>query len=84
MDGFLGVGPLELVVIFVVALLVFGPGGLPELARTVGGFTRRVRNASREFQQAFQQELNQVDLEARDYPRKRQEVSEVPAEEPKD
>ncbi len=58
MDGLFGVGPLELVTIGVVALLVFGPKGLPELGRTVGSVTRKVRNASREFQREFQQELD--------------------------
>jgi sec-independent protein translocase protein TatA len=60
-DGLFGVGAPELVVIFVVALLVFGPKRLPELGRTVGSLTRRIRNASYEFQQEFHRELNRVE-----------------------
>ncbi len=63
MDGLFGVGPAELVMIFVVALVVFGPKRLPELGRTVGSLTRRLRNASQEFQQEFQREMNRLDIE---------------------
>ncbi|WP_245395523.1 Sec-independent protein translocase protein TatB [Anthocerotibacter panamensis] len=62
MDGIFGVGPLELGMIGIVALLVFGPKRLPELGRTVGQITRKVRNASRQFQDEFQRELDAVDL----------------------
>jgi sec-independent protein translocase protein TatA len=37
------VGPLEILVIFVVALLVFGPSKLPGLARQVGQGIRELR-----------------------------------------
>lgn len=37
-------GPQELIVIAIVALLVFGPERLPELARTAARFLAKVRN----------------------------------------
>jgi Tat protein translocase TatB subunit len=38
------VGPLEILVIFVVALLAFGPAKLPGIARRVGRGLRELRN----------------------------------------
>ncbi len=39
----MNLGPLEIVVILVVALLVFGPKRLPEVGRQVGGALREIR-----------------------------------------
>ncbi len=55
--NFLGMGPMELVLIMVLALIVFGPGKLPEIAGQVGRMVRDFRNAtsdmSSEFNKAF-------------------------------
>jgi TatA/E family protein of Tat protein translocase len=45
-----GVGPGELILVFVVVLLLFGPRRLPEIARTIGKMANEMRRASREFQ----------------------------------
>jgi TatA/E family protein of Tat protein translocase len=37
------IGPLEIAVVLLIALLVFGPNRLPELARQVGGAMRELR-----------------------------------------
>jgi len=42
----LNIGPWEFFLIFVVALIVFGPGSLPEVARFVGKATRELRKFS--------------------------------------
>ena len=39
----MSLGPAEILVILVVALLVFGPHRLPEIARQVGGAMRELR-----------------------------------------
>jgi len=49
-------GMQELIVIFIVALLVFGPKKLPELGKTLG-------KAMHEFRRAFQGVKNQMDSE---------------------
>ncbi|MCU0501076.1 MAG: twin-arginine translocase TatA/TatE family subunit [Anaerolineae bacterium] len=46
---FLGIGPLELMLILILALVVFGPGKLPEIGAKLGGSLREMRKATREF-----------------------------------
>jgi sec-independent protein translocase protein TatB len=50
--AFLGgaVGPGELLLVFVVVLLLFGPRRLPEIAKTLGKMASEMRKASRDFQ----------------------------------
>lgn len=47
-----GIGPMELIVVLVVALLIFGPRKLPDLGRSLGGgmreFKKSVTGADRE------------------------------------
>ena len=57
----LGVGPAELLLIFVIALIVFGPGKLPELARTLGKAVRELRRMSLEVTAEFAKELRDVE-----------------------
>jgi sec-independent protein translocase protein TatB len=58
-----GIGPLELVVILVVALLVFGPKRVPELARTVGRGLAEFRRASADLRQTLALDELQRDLQ---------------------
>ncbi len=53
-----GIGMQELVVIFVVALLIFGPKRLPELARTLGKGMAEFRRASNELRRSFNLEVD--------------------------
>ncbi len=48
--NFLGIGPAELVVVLGVALIVFGPNRLPELARYIAKAMKMFREASNELQ----------------------------------
>ena len=48
-----GIGMTELVVIMVVALIVFGPTRLPELARSLGRAMNEFRRASTDIRQTF-------------------------------
>ena len=43
--GFVNVGPLELLVIAIIALIVLGPARLPEAARSVGKGVREFRDS---------------------------------------
>ncbi len=42
-------GPLEVVVIFAVILLVFGPSKLPQIGKAFGKGLREFKNASKEI-----------------------------------
>jgi sec-independent protein translocase protein TatA len=53
-----GIGPLELLVIGLVAMVVFGPKKLPELGKTLGQATRSFKVAAQEFQNEIQREMN--------------------------
>ncbi len=49
--NFAGVGPAELLVILIIALLVFGPTKLPEVARDIGKAMQKWRQALDEITQ---------------------------------
>ena len=40
-----GIGPMEIIVVLIVALLVFGPKRLPDLGRSLGGGMREFKNS---------------------------------------
>ena len=52
------VGPTELLVILVIALLVFGPKRLPEIGRTIGKSLREFRQASSDIRSEIQRNLD--------------------------
>ena len=56
-----GIGLPEMAVIMVVALLVFGPKKLPEIGRSLGKAIRGFQDASKEFQNEFQKEAQQIE-----------------------
>jgi TatA/E family protein of Tat protein translocase len=62
-------GPLgvpELIFIFVLALLIFGPKKLPELGRSFGKGMAEFRRASNELKATFQREMDAIDHENRE------------------
>jgi sec-independent protein translocase protein TatA len=63
------IGPLELMVILVIALLVVGPHRLPEVGRSIGRGIREFRKAQDEVQKTIQSALNEPASTARPVPR---------------
>ena len=53
---FFGIGAGELILILVVALIIWGPGKLPQIARTLGNITRNLRKATSDFTTALARE----------------------------
>jgi sec-independent protein translocase protein TatA len=54
---FFGIGFGELVLILIVALIIFGPGRLPEVARTLGRMSRNLKRMSSDFTSAMTKEI---------------------------
>ena len=57
MEGFLGIGGNELIIILVVAFLIFGPDKLPEIARTIGRAIAKFREAQAEVNEVIRKEV---------------------------
>jgi TatA/E family protein of Tat protein translocase len=62
--NFLGMGPMELMVILVLALVIFGPGKLPEIAGQVGRVVRDFRRMTGDLSSEFNRTLS-LEIEER-------------------
>jgi sec-independent protein translocase protein TatA len=59
--NFFGIGLPEMILIFVVALLIFGPKKLPEIGRSLGKAIRGFQDATNEFKNEFQKEAQELE-----------------------
>ena len=57
MEGFLGIGGNELIIILIVAFLIFGPDKLPDIARTIGRAIAKFREAQTEVNEVIRKEV---------------------------
>ncbi len=58
-----GIGPVELAVVLVLALLIMGPAKLPQLARTLGRGMAEFRRASNELRRSIDIDLAEHKIE---------------------
>jgi sec-independent protein translocase protein TatA len=56
------IGPTELILIFVIALLVFGPKKLPEIGRSVGKALREFKKTSEEIKSRIEEEIDASEI----------------------
>ncbi len=56
------IGPAELVLIFIVALLVFGPKKLPEIGKSVGKAIREFKRTSEEIKGRIEDEIQASEI----------------------
>ncbi len=59
------IGIPEMLFIFVVALLIFGPKKLPELGRSLGKGIAEFRRASAELRSSLEREIESIDQETK-------------------
>jgi len=55
----------ETIFLFFLALIIFGPKKLPEIARQVGKYMNEFRRASNEFKAQIEQEISNLEVENR-------------------
>jgi len=56
------IGIPELIVIFIIALLIFGPKKLPEVGKSVGRAIREFKKASDELRSKVEEEINATEI----------------------
>ena len=61
------IGLQELILIFVIALLVFGPKNLPQLGRSLGRAMREFKRASAEFESTIRTNLQMDEIDSPPY-----------------
>ena len=59
----MNLGFSEMIFLFFLALLIFGPKKLPEIGRQVGRALNEFKRASDEFKSQIQSEINKIDVE---------------------
>jgi len=55
--NFFDMGPLEIILVLVIALIIFGPGKIPDIARNLGRTVNALRKASFDITSQIKQEL---------------------------
>ncbi len=73
---FFGIGPGELLLIIVIALIVFGPGKIVQISRELGKTVHAFRKASSELAAQVTKEL---ESENKDHSKSEQDNQNVPA-----
>ena len=70
----------HLVVIFLVALVIFGPQKLPELARNLGRIVGEFRRATNDLRGTFEEHMRELEREAQMIDQKKRDLMRVQAE----
>ena len=64
----MNLGFSEMIFIFFLALIIFGPKKLPEIGRQIGKALNEFKRASNEFKAQIESEINNLDAEVRRSP----------------
>lgn len=73
---FLGMGPIEIVIVLVVALIAFGPGRLPQLARNLGKGIQAFKRATTDLTAEVTKEFDDLDKEEKELPQQRKQKAD--------
>lgn len=56
---FFGIGPMEILLILIIGLLIFGPGRIPQIARDMGKAIRSFKKATTDLSVEVSRELKE-------------------------
>ena len=73
-----GIGMPELIVIFIVALLVFGPKKLPELGKALGRGLAEFKRATEEIKHEISTEVQEIEKQAGDLKSQAEDLTHFP------
>jgi TatA/E family protein of Tat protein translocase len=73
---FLGMGPLEIVIVLLVAIIAFGPGRLPQLARNLGKGIQAFKRATTDLTAEVTKEFDDLDKEEKELPQQRKQKAD--------
>ena len=59
----MGLGPMEVIGILVLALVVFGPKKLPEMGKSIGKAIREFKNVGNEIQDEITKVTDDIDID---------------------
>jgi sec-independent protein translocase protein TatB len=63
-----GIGPQEFIIVVLIALVIFGPRRLPQMARELGRFASEARRSMNEFKEELgSEEANDGSRDAQEY-----------------
>lgn len=80
--GFMNLGMSEMLFIFLLALIVFGPKKLPELARQLGKIMADFKRATNDFKYQLENEIEQIDIQAKNDEREKLRLQTAASAEP--
>src|SRR5437868_4471062 len=73
----MNLGLPEMMFIFVIALIIFGPKKLPEIGRQVGKALNEFKRASNEFKAQIEAEISQLEVQERQEKWKREQEQKI-------
>lgn len=76
------IGMPELIIIFVIALIIFGPRKLPELGRSLGKSLAEFKKASNELKNTLEEEIRIEEAKEAEVKKETQPKSDVTSEPP--
>lgn len=59
----MGIGPMEILAILVLALVVFGPKRLPEMGKSIGQAIREFKTVGNEIQEEITKVTEDIDID---------------------
>lgn len=81
--GFLGIGPWEILLIIILALIILGPGKMTDFARTLGKTVRAIRKYSTDLTTTVTRELDKAKEEPPKEEKQSQSSPDASEQEPK-